>query len=121
MGMRKATLWDAWIEQKDRKAGIHSGGLLLFSCPVLSYSLATLWTVVHQALLSTGFPMARILEWLPFPSPGDLPDPGFKPMSPAWAGGFFTIEPPGKPIRVCRHPKNNPEMCIIETSTRQEC
>ena len=37
---------------------------------------------------------------LPFPSPGDLPDPGIKPMSPespALASGFFTIEPPGKP------------------------
>ena len=30
-------------------------------------------------------------------SPGDLPDPGIKPMSPALAGGFFTTEPPGKP------------------------
>ena len=33
---------------------------------------------------------------LPFPSPGNLPDPGFKPASPALAGGYFTIEPPGK-------------------------
>ena len=38
---------------------------------------------------------------LPFPPPGDLPDPGIKPESPeatALAGGFFTTEPPGKPI-----------------------
>ena len=34
----------------------------------------------------------------PFPSPGDLPDPGIKPLSPAWAGGFLTAEPPGKLI-----------------------
>ena len=36
---------------------------------------------------------------LPFPSPGDLPDPGIKPgspVSPASAGGFFTTESPGK-------------------------
>ena len=33
---------------------------------------------------------------LPFPSPGDLPDPGIEPASPAVAGGFFTTEPPGK-------------------------
>ena len=33
---------------------------------------------------------------LPFPSPGDLPDPGIEPASPALAGGFFTTEPPGK-------------------------
>ena len=35
---------------------------------------------------------------LPFPSPGDLPDPGIEPVSPALAGGFFTTEPPGKPL-----------------------
>ena len=44
-----------------------------------------------------GFPRQ---EYLPFPPPGDLQDPGTEPMSPvspAWAGGFFTTEPPGKP------------------------
>ena len=40
---------------------------------------------------------AKILEWLPFPSPGDLPDPGIKPTSPALGSIFFTTEPPGKP------------------------
>ena len=35
---------------------------------------------------------------LPFPPPGDLPDPGIKPTSPTLAGGFFTTEPPGKPL-----------------------
>ena len=44
-----------------------------------------------------GISQARRLEWLPFPSPGDLPDPGIKPMSPALAGRFFTSEPPAKP------------------------
>ena len=68
-----------------------------------------------------GISQVRIQEWVAFPSPGDLPNPGIEPASPALAGGFFTIEPPGKPISVCRHPKDNPEMCIIETSTRQEC
>ena len=34
---------------------------------------------------------------LPFPSPGDLPDPGIEPASPTLAGGFFTSEPPDKP------------------------
>ena len=37
---------------------------------------------------------------LPFPLPGDLPDSGIKPASPALAGGFFTTEPPGKPNKV---------------------
>ena len=47
-----------------------------------------------------GIFQTRILEWLLFPSPGDLPDLEIKPMSlvsPAWAGRFFTTEPPGKP------------------------
>jgi len=43
----------------------------------------------------------RIEYWsgLPFPSPGDLPQPEIEPMSPALAGRFFTAEPPGKPNR----------------------
>ena len=44
-----------------------------------------------------GILQARILEWLPFSSPGDLPDPGIEPvslMSPALAGRFFTREAP---------------------------
>ena len=44
-----------------------------------------------------GISQARILEWLPFPAPGDLPNPGIKPpKSPALAGGFFAMGPPGK-------------------------
>ena len=42
-----------------------------------------------------GILQARILEQLPFPSPGDLPDPEIKLESPALAGGFFTTVPPG--------------------------
>ena len=38
-----------------------------------------------------GILQARILEWVPFPSPGDLPDPGIELKSPALAGGFFII------------------------------
>jgi len=45
-----------------------------------------------------GFPKVRTLEWVPFPSLGDLPDPGIEPTSPALAGGFFTTELPGKPF-----------------------
>ena len=35
---------------------------------------------------------------MPFPPPGALPGPGIEPKSPALAGGFFTTEPPGKPL-----------------------
>ena len=44
---------------------------------------ATLWTVDHQAPLSVGFPRQEYWSRLPFPSPGDLPNPGTKPGSPA--------------------------------------
>ena len=40
---------------------------------------------------------ARILEWLPFPSPGDFPDPGIKPVSPALQADSLLSEPPEKP------------------------
>ena len=49
-----------------------------------------LWTVAHQASLSIGFPSQEYWNGLPYPSPGDLPNPGIEPMSPALAGGFFT-------------------------------
>ena len=54
---------------------------------------ATLWTVARQAPLSTGLPRQEYWSGLPYPPPGDLPDPGIKPTSltsPALAGGFFT-------------------------------
>ena len=54
---------------------------------------ATLWTVACQAPQSMGFPRQEYWNGLPFPSPGDLPDPEIEPMSlmsPALAGGFFT-------------------------------
>ena len=58
------------------------------------------WTVVCQAPLSKGFFRQEYWSGLPFPSPGDLPDSGIKPMSPvslALAAGFFSTEPSEKP------------------------
>ena len=49
---------------------------------------------------STVYEIFQAKIWLPFPSLGDLPNPGIKPMSPvslALADRFFTTEPPGKP------------------------
>ena len=57
----------------------------------------TLLTVAHQAPLSIAFSRQECWSGLPFPFPGDLPDPGIKVKSPALAGGFFTTESPGKP------------------------
>ena len=69
----------------------------------MSDSFATLWPVAYQTPLSMGFPRQEHWIGLPFSSPGNLPDPGIKPRSPAppaWAGRFFTTVPPGKPMVV---------------------
>ena len=60
----------------------------------------TPWTAAHQAPLSMEFPRKKYWSGLLFPSPGDLPDPGIKPVSLAsleLAGRFFTTAPLGKP------------------------
>ena len=46
-------------------------------------AFVTPWTVVRKAPLSLGFPRQEYQSGLPFPSPGDLPNPGIKPASPA--------------------------------------
>ena len=53
------------------------------------HSIATPWTVVHHALLSLGFSRQEYWSALPYPSPGNLSDPGIEPTSPALAAGFF--------------------------------
>ena len=61
-----------------------------FSCVLL---FETPWTEARQAPLSIGFLKQEYWSELPFPSPGDLPDPGIEPTSlksSALAGGFFT-------------------------------
>ena len=50
---------------------------------------ANTWTVAHQAPLVLEFSRQENWSGLPFPSLGDLPDPGIKPVTPALAGGFF--------------------------------
>ena len=58
---------------------------------------ATLWTVAHQAPLSTGFPRQQYWSGLPRPSPGDLTDSGIEPVPPALQADSLLSEPPGKP------------------------
>ena len=57
--------------------------------------------MAHQTPLSMGFPRQGYWSGLLFPSPGDLPNPGIEPTSPALAGGFFTTEPPREAQVVC--------------------
>ena len=61
---------------------------------------ATPWTVAYQAPPSMEFSRQEYWSGLPFPSPGDLPDPGIKPRSPAFQADALTPEPPGKPMGV---------------------
>ena len=66
----------------------------LLSCVWL---FATLWTVAYKAPPTMGFSRQEYWSGLPFPSPGDLPNPGIKPGSPALEADALTSEPPGKP------------------------
>ena len=69
---------------------------------------ATPWTIAYWAPLSMGLPKQEYWSGVPFPSPGDLPDPGSEPKSlasPASAGGFITTAPPGK-------------MCLLSSSLK---
>ena len=68
-----------------------------------------------------GIPEARILEGMPFPSPGYLPDPGIEPISHALIGGFSTSEPPGKPRQDFIIVKNNPKFSMVKTSRFVSC
>ena len=56
---------------------------------------ATPWTVAHQAPPSMGFSRQEYCSGLPFPSPGDLPNPGIEPKSPTWQEDALSSEPPG--------------------------
>ena len=58
---------------------------------------ATPWTVAYQAPPSMGFSRQECWSGLLFPSPGDLPDPGIEPRSPALQADTLLSEPPGKP------------------------
>ena len=64
---------------------------------VVSDALQTPWTVTCQASLSMEFSRQEYRSGLPFPSPGDLLDPGIKPGSPALQEDSLPSEPPGKP------------------------
>ena len=70
--------------------------IMLVKVKMLSHVqlLATSWTAAYQAPPSVGFSRQEYWSGVPFPPPGNLPDPGIEPASPALAGGFFTTVPP---------------------------
>ena len=84
-------------EPAEQKSMIDGGGgdrSLAKLCP----TLVTPWTATHQVPLSMGFPRQESWSGLPFPSPGDLPDPGIEPASPTWQADSLQTELQGKPI-----------------------
>ena len=72
--------------------GLVHGSLVAKSCP----THVTPWTVAHQAPLSVAFSRQEYWSGLPFPSPGDLPDPGIESGSPALQADALPSEPPRK-------------------------
>ena len=77
--------WVIWVH-----SGVKSlSRVRLFAIP---------WTVAHQAPLSMGFSRQECWSGLPFPSPGDLPNPGIKPRSPTLYADALPSEPPGKSL-----------------------
>ena len=62
----------------------------------MSSFFTTPWTVAGQPPLSIGFPRQEYWQGLPFPSPGDLSDPGIEPGAPALQADSLLSEPPGK-------------------------
>ena len=95
---------------------VPGGGLIAKSCP----TLASPWAVACQGPPSMGFSRQEYWSGLPFPSPGDLPDPGMEPRDRTGVsrieGRALTSEPPGKPhlIKVVTKPEHisrNPANC----------
>ena len=78
------------------------GGLVAKSCPTLE----TPWTVALQASLLVGFSRQEYWSGLSFISPGDLPDPGIKPGSPAPQANSLPTELRGKPSTLLHVFKN---------------
>ena len=78
----------------------------------MSNSSVTPWTVAHQAPLFIAFPRKEYWSGLPFPSLGDLPNPGIEPGSPTLQADFLLSEPPGKPegslgVPLCYYPPHS--------------
>ena len=81
----------------------------VLSCSVTSDS-ADRRTVAHHAPLGVGFFRQEYWSQLPFPSPGDLPDPGTEPWSPSLQADTLTSEPPGKALSLVKESESESEV-----------
>ena len=97
----------------------------LWSCVLSHFSCvwlcATPWTVVHQAPLSMGFSRQEYCSGFPFPSPGDLPNPGVEPGSPALQVDSLPSEPQGKPLKLTEIPLSNKKKWTTCSWSVSEC
>ena len=82
----------------DGKASAYNAGMKVKVKSLSRVRLfVTPWTVAYQAPPSMGFSRQECWSGLPFPSPGDLPNPRIEPGSPALQADALPSEPPGKP------------------------
>ena len=94
MVKRLSTMQETWVrslgweDPLEKEMAIHSH-FLAWKIP---------WMEEPGGLQSMGFSRQKYWSGLPFPSPGDLPDPGIKPRSPAFQAGPLPSEPPGKAL-----------------------
>ena len=98
----------------------------------LSYvqPFVTLWTVAHKTPQSIEFFRQEYWSGLSFPSPGDFPDPGIEPGSPALQADSLPTEPPGNSIDIeiectvnvlhLNHPQTSPYPCPLENYLPQK-
>ena len=87
---RQSSCWSCVVHPR---GGLGKDSLVAVQSFSVVQLFATPWTAAHQVPLSLGFYRQEYWSGSPFPSPGNLPDPGIEPssfMSPALAGGFFT-------------------------------
>ena len=96
-GMRKCLTMQSWGENL---VAMLREQIFFYVCMLQSFSriqlFETPWTVAHQAPLSMEFSRQGCFSGQPFPSLGDLPDPGIEPRSPALQADSLPSEPPGK-------------------------
>ena len=85
----------SWIKPLDSTANLEENQKVKWSCLVVSDSV-TPRTVAYQATQSMEFSRQEYWSGVPFPSPGDLPNSGIEPRSPALQADALLSKPPGK-------------------------